>query len=108
MRHVNNAPLQVDVADDGVATLTLNRPDKRNALSIALRDALSDPLKPATVAVANIALGPIVELADRLACRRLVSSGYLVSDLLELDGWRRLWRLADEGWAADVWEVVSE
>lgn len=30
--------------DDGVAQLTLNRPDKRNALSIALRDRMSDAL----------------------------------------------------------------
>ena len=29
---------------DGVARLTLNRPDKKNALSIALRDAVSDAL----------------------------------------------------------------
>ena len=29
---------------DGVATLTLNRPEKKNALSIALRDELSDAL----------------------------------------------------------------
>jgi enoyl-CoA hydratase/carnithine racemase len=37
-------PLKVEVADDGIATLTLNRPDKRNALSIALRDELSETL----------------------------------------------------------------
>jgi len=30
--------------DDGVALLTLNRPDKKNALSIALRDEVSDVL----------------------------------------------------------------
>jgi enoyl-CoA hydratase/carnithine racemase len=30
--------------DDGVVTLTLNRPDKKNALSIALRDEVSDAL----------------------------------------------------------------
>jgi enoyl-CoA hydratase/carnithine racemase len=30
--------------DNGVATLTLNRPEKRNALSIALRDEISDAL----------------------------------------------------------------
>jgi enoyl-CoA hydratase len=29
---------------DGYATLTLNRPDKRNALSVQLRDAISDAL----------------------------------------------------------------
>ncbi|MBI4518744.1 MAG: enoyl-CoA hydratase/isomerase family protein [Deltaproteobacteria bacterium] len=31
-------------ADGGVVTLTLNRPDKKNALSIALRDEVSDAL----------------------------------------------------------------
>ncbi|MFO7590320.1 MAG: enoyl-CoA hydratase/isomerase family protein, partial [Acidimicrobiia bacterium] len=30
--------------DDGVATLTLRRPEKKNALSIALRDEMSDAL----------------------------------------------------------------
>lgn len=36
--------LVVGAVEDGVATLTLNRPEKRNALSIELRDALSDAL----------------------------------------------------------------
>lgn len=34
----------VEQAEEGVATITLNRPDKRNALSIALRDEVSDAL----------------------------------------------------------------
>lgn len=34
----------VDGPADGITTLTLNRPDKKNALSIALRDELSDAL----------------------------------------------------------------
>ena len=33
---------------DGHAVLTLNRPDKRNALSVALRDAISDALDSLT------------------------------------------------------------
>lgn len=44
MDRANEQPLKVLVADDGVATLRLDRPDKRNALSIALRDAISDTL----------------------------------------------------------------
>jgi enoyl-CoA hydratase/carnithine racemase len=38
-------PLRTEVSDDGVATLTLDRPNKRNALSIALRDAISEVLQ---------------------------------------------------------------
>src|SRR2546421_515650 len=34
----------VDGPREGVATITLNRPEKRNALSIAVRDAVSDAL----------------------------------------------------------------
>ena len=34
----------MDGPADGVATVTLNRPEKRNALSIAVRDAVSDAL----------------------------------------------------------------
>jgi enoyl-CoA hydratase len=34
-----------DAGDDGVGVLVLNRPDKKNALSIALRDAMSDALE---------------------------------------------------------------
>lgn len=36
--------LRVDGPADGIATLTLDRPDKRNALSTALRDEISDAL----------------------------------------------------------------
>src|SRR5689334_6982372 len=36
--------LLVSEPTDGVVTLTLNRPEKRNALSVALRDEISDAL----------------------------------------------------------------
>lgn len=38
------SPLSLDRPADGVARLTLDRPERRNALSIELRDALSDTL----------------------------------------------------------------
>src|SRR5204863_8012485 len=37
--------LGVEVSGDGIATVTLNRPDKRNALSIELRDDLTSMLE---------------------------------------------------------------
>jgi enoyl-CoA hydratase len=45
MQPPSENPLEITIADDGIATVTLNRPDKRNALSIALRDTLSDLLE---------------------------------------------------------------
>ena len=36
--------VRVDGPEDGVATVTLDRPDRKNALSIALRDQVSDTL----------------------------------------------------------------
>ena len=67
-----------------------------------------DPLPAVSTAVANIALGAVSELAGRLDCHRLVTSGYLVSDPVALPGYVRLHRLGDEGWAADLWEPESE
>jgi enoyl-CoA hydratase/carnithine racemase len=43
-RTLSDALISVEVGDDGVAALTLTRPERKNALSIALRDAMSDAL----------------------------------------------------------------
>jgi ribosomal protein L11 methyltransferase len=77
-------------------------------VEVLLRDAVHEPLPATSTAVANIALGAVVELAVRLDCDRLVTSGYLVSDPLALRGYMRVRRLDGEGWAADLWEPESE
>ena len=81
-----------------------------NGVEIAatLGDVVRDPLPEATTAVANIALEAVAALAPRMGCERLVTSGYFVSDPLQLPGFARLRRLEAEGWAADVWEAATE
>jgi ribosomal protein L11 methyltransferase len=78
------------------------------SVDVLLADGLHDTLPPAEAAVANITLQSVRELAPRLRCRRLVSSGYLVADPLDLPGYRRARRLDAEGWAADLWEAETE
>jgi ribosomal protein L11 methyltransferase len=73
-----------------------------------LLDAAAAAPPPASTALANIALDTVREVAGGLDSERLVTSGYLVSDRLELLGWSRVRRLDDEGWAADLWEAASQ
>lgn len=75
-------------SDDGVVTLTLNRPDKKNALSIALRDEVSDALD---------------ELADDDAVKTVVltgagdvfSAGFDLREFQQPDLTDRLWTSSD-------------
>lgn len=73
-------------------------------LAVAVGNGLSDPLPEVDVVVANIALDTVREIAPRLRCRRLLSSGYLAADVFEPAGFRRVERLEAEGWAADLFE----
>jgi ribosomal protein L11 methyltransferase len=65
-------------------------------------DAFEDELPRTEVAVANIALDVVERLLPRLPARRLVASGYLERDDLELQRWRRIDRRTAGGWAADL------
>jgi ribosomal protein L11 methyltransferase len=73
-----------------------------------LLDATRDSLPTSATAVANISLEAVRAVAARLECDRLVTSGYLVSNRLRLPGYTARRRLDEEGWAADLWEAVSE
>jgi len=92
--------------DDPVAVEVAARNADVNGVRIelVLSDATASRLPAADLAVANIALAPLRELAGHLDCARAVTSGYLESDELALPGFRRLRRLAAEGWAADLHE----
>lgn len=94
---LDDDPVAVEVAAEN-AVLNGARIDVR------LADATATPLPAADLVVANIALAPLRALAGRLDCARAITSGYLETDELALPGFRRLRRLAAEGWAADLHE----
>jgi ribosomal protein L11 methyltransferase len=75
-----------------------------NGVSIDVRQAdLRDDDLPATdLALANIAAEAVLALSPRLRTARVITSGYLVSDEPELDGYRVDRRVQDGGWAADL------
>jgi ribosomal protein L11 methyltransferase len=83
---------------------------KRNALANGVEaefrqlDAMVDRLPAAQVAVANISERLVGEIAPRLDCALLVSSGYFEPHVPDLPGFRRSERRTLEGWAADLHE----
>ena len=66
-------------------------------------DVLHDPLPAADVAVANIDVGTVTDLALRVTASSFVVSGYVVSASTELPGFRHADRRTCDGWAADLY-----
>jgi enoyl-CoA hydratase len=83
--------LVMAAASEGVVTLTLNRPAKRNALSIELRDAMSDTLDA-------LAVDETIKVVVITGAGDVFSAGF---DLAEFDGLDdaahadRLWASSD-------------
>lgn len=103
------APVVAVDADPLAVEATRANADANGVLvETLLHDATKAGLPAASTAVANIALDVVREVAEIVECERLLTSGYLVSDTLDLPGWSRLRRLEDEGWAADVWEASRQ
>jgi ribosomal protein L11 methyltransferase len=59
-------------------------------------------LRPASLAVMNIALDVVERMLPELPVERAITSGYLDRDVPRVEGWQRLERRADDGWAADL------
>jgi ribosomal protein L11 methyltransferase len=99
----------VDALDvDAVATETAAENATRNALELPIRtaDALTTRLAPADIAVANIAVEVIAELAPRLVVQALIASGYLETEQPEPAGLQHVARRTADGWAADLYRRV--
>ncbi len=87
----------VDVACENAAA---------NGVRIEARvaDVTAGGLPEADVVVANIDLAAAERLAAGARAGRLITSGYLESDVPRFPGWRRLERRRQAGWAADLLE----
>jgi ribosomal protein L11 methyltransferase len=92
----------VDVEPEAVSETERNA--AANGVTIHARcvDALDAELPAADVTVANVTLTAVESLAPRLACARLLTSGYLVAEDPALPGWERIERRELDGWAADL------
>ena len=100
---LGHAPVvAVDVDDSAVAATRANA--EHNGVDVVVRrlDAVAAALPRADLALANIALGAVEELGERLDAAHVVTSGYLTSDAPSLRGFRRVERRQLDGWAADV------
>jgi ribosomal protein L11 methyltransferase len=61
-------------------------------------------LRPAKLAVMNIALDVVETMLPRLPVERAITSGYLDRDRPDVDGWSPVERRERDGWAADLLE----
>jgi ribosomal protein L11 methyltransferase len=92
----------VDVEVEAVEATATNAAGNDVEVDVRLADALAASLPSVRTAVANVTLESVAEIAPRLECERLVTSGYLASERPEPVGFRRLDRREAEGWAADL------
>ena len=92
----------VDSAPEAVDATRRNAAANGVDIEVACVNALEEELPAAAVALANIELAAVQQLAHRLHAQRLISSGYLAIDEPELATWTRVGRRERDGWAADL------
>jgi len=82
--------LTLSAPQEGVVTLTLNRPERQNALSIALRDAVSD-------ALSVLAVDEAVKVVVLTGAGNVFSAGFELSEFADDDPahQQRLWASSD-------------
>jgi ribosomal protein L11 methyltransferase len=72
------------------------------SLNVRLADVLAETLPSAEIAVCNIGLQVLEEVAPRLKCKTLIASGFLSSDRPQLAGFELVKRHEQQEWAALV------
>jgi ribosomal protein L11 methyltransferase len=92
----------LDFDPQAVEATERNALDNGVVVDVSQADLREDSLPEAALALANIAAEAVVALGPRLRADRAITSGYLVSDEPELEGYRRDQRIQSGGWAADL------
>jgi ribosomal protein L11 methyltransferase len=75
-----------------------------NAAANGVSVEVGTELRPAKLAVMNIALDVVERMLPELPVERAITSGYLERDEPHADGWRSLERRSRDGWAVDLLE----
>jgi len=88
----------VDIDEVSLETTTANA--AANGVPVEVGAAL----RPAELAVMNIALDVVERMLAELPAERAITSGYLDRDEPQADGWRGVARRVRDGWAADLLE----
>ena len=94
--------LGIDFDPQAIEATERNAVENDVVVDVRLADLREDSLPECDVAVANIAEEAVLALGPRLGARRAITSGYLVSDEPVLARYRRVERVAEGGWAADL------
>ncbi len=94
----------IDIEAPAVEATRLNAAANGVTLDVRLvdRDA---PLGKVPTAVANIALAAVEALPARLEAQTLITSGYVVSEQPQLDGYVHAERRVRDSWACDVFRL---
>jgi len=92
----------LDFDPQAVEATERNALDNGVVVDVSQADLREDALPEAALALANIAAEAVVALGPRLRAARAITSGYLVPDEPELEGYRREQRIQSGGWAADL------
>ena len=77
---------------------------RENAEANGVEVEIGDSMRPAALAVMNIALEVVEGLLPKLEVQRAITSGYLERDDPSVAGWQRIERRVHDGWAADLLE----
>lgn len=78
---------------------------RANAAANEVAVEVGSELRPAKLAVMNIALDVVERMLPQLPVERAVTSGYLERDQPRVEGWHPLERRVRDGWAADLLEL---